>query len=68
MTPDLDIPDIPFSQCHFLTQEQRASRRVLDAMHPGNRFRLMAGMPLLPEVKIEATFDEHTCQPSPPIP
>jgi len=29
--------------------ERAASRRRLKHMHPGNRLRLMAGLPLLPE-------------------
>jgi hypothetical protein len=33
-----------------MTIEQRAEdRKKLQAMHPGNRFRLMFGQPLLPE-------------------
>jgi hypothetical protein len=30
-------------------QELKASRKQLDKLHPGNRFRLMFGQPLLPE-------------------
>jgi hypothetical protein len=30
-------------------QERKASRNQLDKLHPGNRFRLMFGQPLLPE-------------------
>lgn len=30
-------------------QERKASRKQLDKLHPGNRFRLMFGQPLLPE-------------------
>jgi hypothetical protein len=30
-------------------QERKASRKQLDTLHPGNRFRLMFGQPLLPE-------------------
>jgi hypothetical protein len=29
--------------------ERKASRRQLDQLHPGNRFRLMFGQPLLPQ-------------------
>lgn len=29
--------------------ERAASRKQLDRVHPGNRFRLMAGLPMLPE-------------------
>lgn len=29
--------------------ERTASRRQLDQLHPGNRFRLMFGQPLLPQ-------------------
>ena len=29
--------------------ERAESRKQLDQLHPGNRFRLMAGMSLLPE-------------------
>ena len=29
--------------------ERRASRQALNQLHPGNRFRLMAGLSLLPE-------------------
>jgi len=29
--------------------ERLASRKALNQLHPGNRFRLMAGLPLLPE-------------------
>lgn len=29
--------------------EQRASRIALNKLHPGNRFRLMFGQPLLPQ-------------------
>ncbi|GEM_PF-3965967 len=29
--------------------ERAATRRRLKDMHPGNRFRLMAGLPLLPD-------------------
>jgi len=33
-----------------LTDSERGeSRQYLDTLHPGNRFRLMFGMPLLPE-------------------
>jgi hypothetical protein len=33
-----------------LTDSARAaSRQYLDKLHPGNRFRLMFGMPLLPQ-------------------
>ncbi|TDU66634.1 hypothetical protein EI77_03729 [Prosthecobacter fusiformis] len=35
--------------------ERAASRKRLDQMHPGNRFRLMAGLPLLPESPPETT-------------
>lgn len=30
-------------------EERRENWRELDKLHPGNRFRLMFGMPLLPE-------------------
>jgi hypothetical protein len=36
--------------------ERAASRKRLDQMHPGNRFRLMAGLPLLPEQPASSTF------------
>ena len=29
--------------------ERRASRQALNQLHPGNRFRLMFGQPLLPQ-------------------
>jgi hypothetical protein len=29
--------------------ERRASRQALNQLHPGNRFRLMAGLSMLPE-------------------
>jgi hypothetical protein len=35
--------------------ERAASRKRLDQMHPGNRFRLMAGLPLLPEPPANST-------------
>ena len=31
--------------------ERAASQRQLDKLHPGNRFRLMFGQPLLPELR-----------------
>jgi hypothetical protein len=30
-------------------EERRADRKRLDQLHPGNRFRLMFGQPLLPQ-------------------
>ena len=30
-------------------EERRENAKAIDAMHPANRFRLMFGMPLLPE-------------------
>ena len=35
--------------------ERLASRRQLDKLHPGNRFRLMFGQPLLPETPATGT-------------
>ncbi len=40
-----------------LTDNERvASRRQLDKLHPGNRFRLMFGQPLLPETQASGMF------------
>jgi hypothetical protein len=40
--------------------ERKASRRQLDQLHPGNRFRLMFGQPLLPQPPVIAlsAFDK----------
>lgn len=36
-----------------LREDRAANRRELEKIHPGNRLRLMAGLPLLPEEKDE---------------
>ena len=40
--------------------EHRASRQALNQLHPGNRFRLMAGLPMLPETPKPPLKDEKT--------
>lgn len=32
-----------------ISEDRELSRRVITKLHPGNRFRLLAGLPLLPE-------------------
>lgn len=34
--------------------ERAASRKAIDALHPGNRFRLMFGQPLFPQPEWDA--------------
>lgn len=45
ISPSLVEPPVPPS----IEIERVESRKQLDQLHPGNRFRLMAGMSLLPE-------------------
>lgn len=38
-----------FAENYKLQQERARSRKELEQIHPGNRLRLMAGLPLLPD-------------------
>ena len=49
---------------HIPTDQERIQNyKAIQAMHPGNRFRLMFGMPLLPEPKQAKTMSTYrnTC-------
>lgn len=44
-------------------QERRESNSYLASLHPGNRFRLMMGMPLLPEPEKTMNNEEKLATP-----
>lgn len=52
--PDLDITNRPMSQVSMPSFQQIQSRRAIQKLHPGNRFRLMMGLPLLEEEVLDA--------------
>lgn len=42
-----------------IREERAAHRRKVAKLHPGNRFRLMAALPLLPEAGQEVKVDRN---------
>ena len=52
MTPDNDLPtDIRewSPELEHIQKERAANHLRMEKLHPGNRFRMMFGQPLLPE-------------------